>query len=150
MDLPLRQKSFPIQVDQPVRIFLVDDSAHFLKVMINLLNSDPRFEVIGIALSGREALAQMTQLQPDLVLIDVAMPDISGLELTRHLKRKSDAPRVVIMTMYEEPGYRLAAELVKADGFVPKAHIAHELPPLIKDLFHPTGPDSPIQYPSTC
>jgi DNA-binding NarL/FixJ family response regulator len=150
MDLLSRQKTFAIQVDHPIRIFLVDDSAHFLKVTINLLNADPRFEVIGIALSGREALAQMAQLQPDLVLMDVAMPDISGLELTRHLKRKSDAPRVVIMTMYEEPGYRLAAELVKADGFVPKANIAHELPTLINTLFHLAGPDSPAHYHNAC
>lgn len=143
MDLPQPQNVLSAPDAQLIRTFLVDDSPRFLKVVANFLNDAPQLEVIGMALSGREALAQITQLRPDLVLMDLSIPDINGLELTRHLKRQPDAPRIVILTVHADQDYRLAAELVKADGFVTKADIAYELSPLINRLFHLADPTSP-------
>ncbi len=84
-----------------LRILLVDDNAQFLEVAARTLATVPAIEIVGRALSGRDALEQVTQLQPDLVLMDVAMPNMNGLEATRHIKAQPGAPRVVMLTLHD-------------------------------------------------
>lgn len=100
----------------------------------------PQVEVIGYTLSGLDALEKVTTLQPDLVLVDYLMPYLNGLEVNRQLKALPDPPRVVIVTMYNNPEYRIQAEVVQADGFITKAKLGDELLPLIAALF-PTSAD---------
>jgi DNA-binding NarL/FixJ family response regulator len=76
----------------------------------------------------------VTQLQPDLVLMDVAMPNMNGLEATRRIKTQADAPHVVILTLHDTPEYRAAAEAVGADNFVSKAEFNAQMLPLIRTL----------------
>jgi DNA-binding NarL/FixJ family response regulator len=118
----------------PLRILLVDDSVQFLDVVARTLATVPAIEIVGRALSGRDALEQVTQLQPDLVLMDVAMPNMNGLEATRRIKTQADAPRVVILTLHDAPEYRAAAEAVGADNFVSKAEFNAQMLPLIRTL----------------
>ena len=118
----------------PLRILLVDDNAQFLDVAARTLAAVPAIEIVGRALSGRDALEQVTQLQPDLVLMDVAMPNMNGLEATRHIKARPDAPRVVMLTLYDAPEYRAAAEAVGADDFISKAEFDAQVLPLIHAL----------------
>ena len=118
----------------PLRILLVDDSVQFLNVAARSLATVPSVEIVGRALSGRDALAQVTQLRPDLVLMDVAMPNMNGLEATRHIKAQADAPRVVILTLHDTAEYRAAAEAVGADNFVSKAEFNAQVLPLIHTL----------------
>jgi len=118
----------------PLRILLVDDNAQFLEVAARTLATVPAIEVVGRALSGREALEQVSQLQPDLVLMDVAMPNMNGLEATRHIKARPDAPRVVMLTLHDAPEYRAAAAAVGADDFVSKAEFHARVLPLIHAL----------------
>lgn len=108
----------------PIRVLLVDDNARFLEVTTTLLKTDPRLRVVGWALSGREALTKIGRLQPDLVLMDVALLDLNGLELTRHLKKRPCPPRIIIVTVHAEPAYRQAAQEARADGFRPKPILA--------------------------
>lgn len=123
----------------PIRVFMVDDNPRFLKVVSQFLATDPQLKVVGMALSGHEAPEQIAVLQPDLVLMDVALPDINGLELTRHLKKQSEPLRIVILTSHDDPEYRLAAQQVRADGFVAKADLVEQLRPLIYRLFNLAG-----------
>lgn len=123
------------EVNQPVRVLLVDDNARFLELEAALLKVDPRFEIVGRALSGREALVEIRRLQPDLVLLDVAMPDLNGLELTRYLKKRSSTPSIIIVTTYNDPEYLQAALEANADGFVAKADLGLKLLPMIYALF---------------
>jgi DNA-binding NarL/FixJ family response regulator len=118
----------------PLRILLVDDNTQFLDSAARALATVSSIEIVGRALSGREALEQVTQLQPDVVLMDVAMPHMNGLEATRHLKAQPTAPHVVILTLYDAPEYRAAAAAVGADDFVSKADFAAQVLPLLHTL----------------
>jgi DNA-binding NarL/FixJ family response regulator len=119
----------------PIRTLLIDDSPEFLRALSRLLSSDPRIEIVGHALSAREALNKMQDRQVDLVLMDIAMPGTSGLEATRWIKAQAGAPRVVILTLYDSSEYRTEAQAVCADGFVSKVACDSELLPLIYALF---------------
>jgi DNA-binding NarL/FixJ family response regulator len=113
---------------------LVDDIPDFLKTAAEFLSIEPQIEIIGQALSGEEALQQVASLSPDLVLMDVAMPGMNGLETTRQIKAQPNAPRVIILTMYDSAEYHAEAKAVGADGFIAKSEFATQLLPLIYTL----------------
>lgn len=118
-----------------VRTYLVDDSPDFLDAAIRFLSSDPQIDIVGSALSGQDALAQIPILHPDLVLVDLAMPGLNGLDTTSRIKELPDAPRVILFTLHDNPEYRKASESVHADGFVPKSEFGVQLLPLVYSLF---------------
>ena len=119
----------------PLRVLLVDDSPEFLESAAYFLSLHPLVEVIGRALSGPDALEMASQLRPDLVLMDWAMPEMTGLEAARRLKARPGAPHVVILTLHDNPQYRAAAQAAGTDGFISKADFGAQLPPLIHELF---------------
>jgi DNA-binding NarL/FixJ family response regulator len=125
----------------PLRLFLVDDHSGFLRALAQFLSGDPRLEIVGQANSGTVALQRIAQVSADLVLLDLSMPDLNGLEVTRRLKHWPNAPRVIILTIYDLPQYRRAAEAAGADGFVSKAGFGTQLRPLISTLFPETDSD---------
>lgn len=118
-----------------VRILLVDDSLTFLESATRFLSANERLEIIGRALSGGEALEQVSQLCPDLVLMDLTMPGMNGLEATRRLKARQSAPYVIILTLSDSSEYCAAAVAAGADGFVTKSEFGTALLPLIHSLF---------------
>lgn len=117
-----------------LRILLVDNSPTFLESATRFLCMDARLEIIGRVLSGGEALEQVPRLCPDLVLMDLAMPGMNGLEATRHIKAQPSAPYVVILTLNDSREYHDAALAVGADGFVTKSEIGTALLPLLHSL----------------
>jgi len=102
------------------RVLLVDDSADFLQSATLLLTAAPGLLVVGRATSGEAAVEEVERLLPDLVLIDVQMPGIGGLEATRRIKARPHAPRVIVLTMHDTAEYREAAEAAGANGFLSK------------------------------
>ena len=114
-----------------IRILLVDDSCHFLQSAAEFLDKDPNITVAGCATSGREALQQVSELTPDLVLMDLTMPGMDGFEATQRIKSRAGSPHVIILTLCDNPEYRIAAEEIGADGFVAKSDFATELCPTI-------------------
>ncbi|MBN1259551.1 MAG: response regulator transcription factor [Anaerolineae bacterium] len=133
-----------------IRILLVDDNRGFLKSAALLLSESPRFIIVGEAHSGYEALEKTKTLHPDLVLVDLAMPEMNGLETTRRIKQNTAPPRVIILTLYDNAEYRTAAEIAGADGFVAKSGAGIHLCPLIHTLFKGNGPTrSEAHAPST-
>ena len=118
-----------------IRVLLVDDAAEFLASARAFMSRLSNIEIVGIAMSGDAGLELAQQLEPDLVLMDLVMPGMNGLAATSLLKALPRPPRVVIVTLHNDPEYRLAAESARADGFVAKSDFATALPVVIDTLF---------------
>lgn len=121
--------------DLRIRTLMVDDHAAFLDELAHFLAEEHEMDVVGRTASGEDALEQTTALRPDLVLMDLAMPGMGGLEATRRLKAEPDAPRVIMLSLHEHSMYHLAARDAGADGFVPKSKLGTTLLPMIHSLF---------------
>jgi DNA-binding NarL/FixJ family response regulator len=130
--LALPEGSHPVT---RVRTLLVDDSGEFLNSAADFLSGSRDIEIVGRAQSGREAIRLAAELFPDLVLVDISMPEINGIELTRRLKQGASPPKVVILTFHVNAAYRLAAELAGADAFVAKTDLVDTLLPTVLSLF---------------
>jgi len=81
------------------RVLVVDDSAFARKVLREILAADPRLEVVGFARDGLDALEKIAELEPDVVTLDLVMPELDGVGVLQALAQHTDAPRVVIVTM---------------------------------------------------
>lgn len=121
------------------RVLLVDDNHDFLEGVSAWLTRDPAFELAGVARSGGEALAQVERLDPDVVLMDVAMPDVNGFEATRRIKSNPGAPLVILLTFHESETARVEAMAAGADGFVPKTKVTEDLMRVIRSLLPQTA-----------
>lgn len=94
-----------------VSVLIVDDQAPFLRAMCAVVEETSGFEVVGEASSGEEAIVASGALLPDLVLMDVNLPGIDGLEATRRLRGRPSPPVVLLLSTYDEDaGARFIAE----------------------------------------
>ena len=118
----------------PLRVIVVDDNPTLLRSVVRLLVAMPDVEVIGQATSGLGALELAAQLRPDLLLIDVAMPTMDGLEATRRLSIQPGAPTILLMSVHDLVEYRDAARAAGAHDFLTKSRIAEDLAPMIQSL----------------
>ncbi|MGE0680166.1 MAG: ATP-binding protein [Candidatus Binatia bacterium] len=129
-----------------LRVLLVDDHVGFLETAACSLATLPGVEVIGRANSGREALVQSARLRPDIVFMDLAMPDLDGLAATRRLKAQADAPYVVILTLHDSSEYRSAALTAGADRFLRKDDFGAQMVTLL-DSFSAAVTNEPARAP---
>jgi DNA-binding NarL/FixJ family response regulator len=111
----------------PVRVLLVDDDDLMRAGLKAVLSSDARVEVVGEAGSGRAAVEQVRALHPDLVLMDVRMPDLDGIAATREVTAASPDVKVVILTTFEQDDYIFGALNAGASGFLLKRSGPEEL-----------------------
>lgn len=116
------------------RALLVDASEAFLHVAGEWIARQPSLELVGVAKTSREAIAIADQLRPDLVLIDVGMPDIDGFEATRRLKLSASARWVVVLSFFDSMAAREEAWAAGADRFVSKAEFAKQMPEVLRQL----------------
>ena len=129
---------------KPITVLLVDDSPDFIDVAAGYLAADGRIAIVGHAMSGHQAVELARDLGPDLVLMDIAMPGINGLEAARRIKAQNGRTKVVMLTLYDNPEYRAAAEAAAVDGFVGKSAFVSELPPLIDRLCSAPPPSAAV------
>src|SRR5215210_3909978 len=104
----------------PMRLAIVDDHQLARESLRDMLTDEPDLEVVGEATNGREALSLCSRLHPDLVLMDVRMPDLDGLSATEVIKRRHPEISVLMVTLHENPDYLLEALRVGAAGYVLK------------------------------
>ena len=104
-----------------IKVVIADDQALVRGGFRMILDAQPDIEVVGEASDGREALANVRELQPDVVLMDVRMPELDGLEATRRLRLNPDAPRVLVLTTFDNDEYAYDAMKAGASGFMLKA-----------------------------
>lgn len=110
-----------------VRVLLVDDEPLVRQGLRVILGSDPRLEVVGEADDGAEAVAATRRLQPDVVCMDVRMPDLDGIRATELVLRLTNPPKVLVVTTFASDDYVFDALRAGAAGFVLKRATAAEL-----------------------
>ena len=110
-----------------VRVVIADDQGMVRSGFTTLLNSEPDIEVIGEAVNGQEAIARAAQLRPDVMLMDVRMPVLDGLQATREITAMPGAPKVLVLTTFDLDDYVYQALRWGASGFLLKDASAREL-----------------------
>jgi len=110
-----------------LRIFLADDHVVMREGLRSLVNAQSDMNVVGEAGSGRAALLQAREMQPDVVIMDVSMPDMNGLQVTELLKRTCQKIMVLILTAHDDGGYLRQLLEVGASGYVLKKAAADDL-----------------------
>ena len=88
-----------------LRIFLADDHTILREGLKSLVNAQADMDVIGEASNGRTALQKARELQPDVVVMDVSMPELNGIQVTERLKRVCKKIKVLVLTAHDESGY---------------------------------------------
>jgi DNA-binding NarL/FixJ family response regulator len=112
---------------KPIRVLLIDDHALVRAGIRALMGRHEGVEVVGEAAGGREALQLIEELQPDIVLLDIAMPGLSGLEVLTESTRRFPHVRIIILTVHEAGEYALQALSAGAAGYLPKSAASTEL-----------------------
>ena len=112
---------------EPTRVLLVDDNAQFRAGLRALLTTAPDLELAGEASTGQQAVALAEQLQPDVILMDISMPGISGLEATRRTLRHSPHIAVLMLTMLEDDDSVFEAMQAGARGYLLKGALRAEI-----------------------
>jgi two-component system chemotaxis response regulator CheB len=103
----------------PIRVLVVDDSALIRQLLTHALTLDPRIEVVGIARTGVEAIERARTLRPDVITLDIEMPELSGLEALPFIIKETDA-RVLMLSSLDDPDTTYAALSAGAVDFIPK------------------------------
>ena len=105
---------------KPVTIVLADDHTVVRQGLVKLLEAEPNFKVVGDAENGREAVEKVEKLQPDVILMDIAMPMLNGIEATRQIKKISPRTQVVILSMHSHARYINELFSLGASGYLLK------------------------------
>ena len=111
----------------PARLLIVDDHDLIRESTQLMLEGEPDLEVVGEAVNGRHALELCRRLRPDLVLMDVRMPEMDGLTATREIKKEMPAISVLVVSAYESEDYRREAASAGAAGYILKDADRNEL-----------------------
>ena len=111
----------------PLRVFLADDHAIFRDGVRALLQRHEGIEVVGEAGDGHEAIIEIERTRPDVVVMDIAMPNLNGLEVTRRLRKKMPRTRVLVLSMYEDADFVQQILEAGASGYVLKGSASREL-----------------------
>jgi len=105
---------------ETLRILVAEDHPLFRKGMIALLSSVPEFEVVGEAATGEEAVGRASELQPDVVLMDLQMPEVNGIEATRRILQHDPGVHILVVTLFEDDDSVFMALRAGARGYVLK------------------------------
>jgi DNA-binding NarL/FixJ family response regulator len=117
-----------------IRVLVVDDAPVTLQTITSFLQRQASVEVVGTAEDGKQAVEAARELKPDLILMDVQMPVMNGLQATIEILRESPSIRVVMVTVNDTPELREAAREVGAYRFIPKPQLWRSLPGVLREL----------------
>lgn len=120
----------------PIRVLIADDHGVLRAGLNAMLSAEPDLEVVGEAGTGEEALRQVAELHPDLVLLDISMPEMGGIEATRCIKEVQPETHVLILTVHEDIGLVREAIHAGAAGYIPKRAVKTEVINAIHTVMH--------------
>lgn len=115
-----------------VRVLVVDDHEIVREGIRMVLATDPELEVVGVASSGEEAIEKVRELEPDVVLMDIGMPGLSGFEATRRIRESYPNTQVVALTVHDSEGYVFQMLQAGATGYVVKRAPAEDVIAAVK------------------
>jgi len=118
--------------NQKVRVFIADDSRIIREHLVTMLEELAEVEIVGQAETVTEAISAIGKLQPDVVILDVRMPDSSGIEVLQIIKQGEPAPVVIVLTNYPYPAYRQKCLQAGADFFLDKSTEFDQIPELFE------------------
>ena len=117
-----------------ISVLIVDDHQMMRDALVNILERHKDIKVVGQASDGREGAEIAEKLKPDVVTLDVAMPNLNGLDAARHIRRKSASTRIIMLTAYEEDLYIQHALEAGVDGYVTKHSAAETLAKAVREV----------------
>jgi DNA-binding NarL/FixJ family response regulator len=117
-----------------IRLLLADDHAIFLQGLTKLLDAWPEAKVVAEAADGQEAWELILMHKPDVAVVDIKMPQMSGIEIAEHVRARGLSTRIVMLTMHDEPALALEAEQAGVHGYVLKDNTFEELSKAIKTV----------------
>ena len=120
-----------------IRTLIVDDDARIRRFVKGILSNEPDIAVGGEAADGQEAIIKAKELKPDLVLMDVRMHKLNGLQATRQLKEEMPELKIIILTLYDFEEYREAATAAGVANYILKKSMNKDLIPAIRNAFEP-------------
>jgi DNA-binding NarL/FixJ family response regulator len=134
-DLCAAVDASPQTPPRPTRVLVADDETLFAEALALMLARDERIEVVGSARDGQEAIALADKLRPDLVLMDIAMPVIDGIEATRRIRAENPDVQILILTgVIEDKEKMTKAREAGASAFITKNQTAAELTDAIGEI----------------
>ncbi|MFZ0978984.1 MAG: response regulator [Candidatus Acidiferrales bacterium] len=107
----------------PAHVLVVDDSPLMRRMVCDILESESGFKIVGEGENGREAIQKAKQLQPDLVILDLGMPVMNGLEAASAIKRAVNDVRVILFTLYGDPDVERTARSLGIDAVISKGEL---------------------------
>jgi DNA-binding NarL/FixJ family response regulator len=125
-----------------IKVLIADDHREFRKIVHDFLDRLTNVTVVGEATNGNEAVKNMEKFNPDVVLMDISMPLMNGLEATRIIKLRWPETKVLITTNHDDPIYRKQALEARADGFILK----NSLKPSLEATFGVAHPLTPVPF----
>jgi DNA-binding NarL/FixJ family response regulator len=117
-----------------IKIFLVDDQRLILEGIRAILRNEPEIEIVGSAQNGQSAIAQILKLQPDIVLIDIEMPKMNGIVVTKHICQSLPHTRVIVLTSHKSQCYINRAFQAGASSYITKDSLVTDLQQAIYSL----------------
>jgi DNA-binding NarL/FixJ family response regulator len=118
----------------PIRVFVVEDQTKILKNQLKLLEGHPDLQIVGTALSGETALEEVARLKPDVLLLDLGLPRMSGIDVTRSVKASLPGIEILIFTIFDEEDKVLEAVQAGASGYLLKGTPADKMIEAIKEV----------------
>ena len=115
-------------------VLIVDDNAQFRTLLREIVAKEPELHVVSEAADGAEAMRLALELRPNIMLLDLGMPRVNGLEVLRWSKAERPECQVIIVTVHTEDAYRQAAEASGADAFLLKKTLGTDLLPTLQRL----------------
>jgi two-component system, NarL family, response regulator NreC len=119
---------------QHIRVIVADDHTILREGLVAILSSDPEVQVVAHTSDGPATLEKAIALQPDVLVIDISMPHMSGIEVVRRVRQESPRTRALVLTMHEEEEYVVHAVHAGAYGFLLKDSASRELLSAVRDL----------------
>jgi len=116
------------------RLLIVDDHEIFRRGLRALLEPSSEWEICGEAVDGMDAVEHFKSLKPDIVVLDVSMPRLNGLEAAKLIRKENPASQIVIITQHDSPQIRSAAMEAGAQAFITKSAVGSELVAALRNL----------------